>query len=110
MSTKKINYLIGNAELLTKQVPGPKRKMDKVPLYSADEIKTRLIPQLNKLIESSNNLNNELCPKDLTVSAITLHPSFIAKTAFPSKFLRSFGGVNLGSKSTKILQLNYLLR
>ena len=103
MSTKKINYLIGNAELLTKQVPGPKRKMDKVPLYSADEIKTRLIPQLNKLIESSNNLNNELCPKDLTVSAITLHPSFIAKTAFPSKFLRSFGGVNLGSKSTKIL-------
>jgi hypothetical protein len=42
MSTKKINYLIGNAELLTKQVPGPKRKMDKVPLYSADEIKNKV--------------------------------------------------------------------
>lgn len=28
MPNKKINYLIGNAELLTKQVPGPKRKME----------------------------------------------------------------------------------
>lgn len=103
MTNKKINYLIGNAELLTKQVRGPKRKITKEPLYSAYEIKTRLLPQIEKLIEDSSSLTNELCPKDLTVGAVTLHPSFIAKTAFPTKFLRSLGGLNLGSKSTRVV-------
>lgn len=100
---KKINYLIGRGELLASHTPPPKRKMNQTRLYSANELRKRLIPKIESIENRLNTLSDDLCPKGLAVSSITLHPSYISKSAFPSKLLRTMGAYSLGSKATNVL-------
>ena len=42
----KTNFLIGRGELLTNDIPGPKRAPGKAEVYSLYESKRRLLPQI----------------------------------------------------------------
>lgn len=102
MDKKKVNYLIGKAELLTSHVPPPKINPENKKLYSVKEIQDRLLPKVEGMIEQTYDLKEDTCPKDYIVSALTLHPSFIAKSFFPTKLLREIGAKSIGSKNVKV--------
>lgn len=99
---KKINYLIGRAEVLAKQVPPPKMKPQKIELYTLDELAARLRPQLNLLNKELLVLGDQLCPRGYAVAKMNLHPSFIAKGHFPKKLLREMGIRSIGSKAIDV--------
>lgn len=46
----KTNFLIGRGELLTNDIPGPKRAPGKAEVYSLYESKRRLLPQIASTI------------------------------------------------------------
>ncbi|ALM65546.1 MULTISPECIES: S8 family peptidase [Vibrio] len=99
---KNKNYLIGRAEVLASLTPAPKMKFDRTPLYSISESKARLEPQLKNVCDELSKMPSELCPNDLSVTRMTLHPSFIAKGHFPKKFLRQMGVQSIGSTSSNV--------
>ncbi|MCU8062517.1 S8 family peptidase [Shewanella sp. SM55] len=100
--TKKKNYLIGKAEALTKTTPPPKMKMDKVSLYTWEEVVSRLQHQFINVSNELKMLNDDLCPKDYSVTKLTLHPSFISKGHFPKALFRQMGVHSIGSKATEV--------
>jgi hypothetical protein len=100
---RKINYIIGNAEELTRITPPPRINPPGAPLYNLQEVVKRLAPQFDKVASELNALPDELCPRDFTVSAITLHPSYIAKGHFPRALFREMGVHSIGSKGTEVL-------
>jgi len=102
MDKKNTRYLIGNAELLTNLKPPPKVRITSNPLYSADELYQRLHPQL---VSSSSELaakDEDTCPNDFSVLKVTLHPSFISKSAFPSRLFKSMNARPIGSKAESV--------
>ncbi|GIU39149.1 hypothetical protein TUM4637_40880 [Shewanella hafniensis] len=72
--TKKKNYLIGKAEALTKTTPPPKMKMDKVSLYTWEEVVSRLQHQFINVSNELKMLNDDLCPKDSPCVRIVVTP------------------------------------
>ncbi|HEY6874667.1 MAG TPA: S8 family peptidase [Geobacteraceae bacterium] len=96
------NFLIGRGELLTYDIKGPKRKPGKAEPYSLSEAKDLLTPQILATVRQLDLLPQLACPHDLAVVQLTLNPSFIAKSFFPSELLRLAGLVSIGSKAVKI--------
>ncbi|WP_319557968.1 S8 family peptidase [Thiomicrorhabdus sp.] len=98
----KKNYLIGKAEELTSLTPPPKMNPPSENLYTVQESVQRLLPQFEEVSNQLQELTDDICPKDFTVTKLTLHPSYIAKGHFPKRFLREMGVHSIGSKSTEI--------
>lgn len=98
----KINYLIGNAHELTRTIPPPKINPQSSEIYNLQEVLNRLAPQFSAISTKFRELPNSACPEDFTVSAITLHPSYIAKGHFPSVLLREMGVESIGSKGVNV--------
>lgn len=101
--SKKTNYLIGNAEQLTKIVPPVKSKFDKKHIYTVSELQDRLIPQIDALEEKLKKIDQSKNPKNLAVTSIKLHPNYISKSAFPSALLRKLGAYSIGSRSAEVI-------
>lgn len=78
----KTNFLIGRGELLTNDIPGPKRHQKKAEVYSLCESKQRLLPQIASAIKNFAELPNQACPDDYAVAKLTLNPSYIARSFF----------------------------
>ncbi|HBQ2036169.1 TPA: S8 family peptidase [Klebsiella pneumoniae] len=102
MSDKK-NYIIGKAEELTSLTPPPKINPNVDPIYTFTEVIRRLEPQFEITTQQLNALSSDVCPRDFAVSAITLHPSYIAKGHFPRTLFREMGVRSLGSKGIEVL-------
>lgn len=96
------NFLIGRGELLTFDIKGPKRGGDRTEVYSLEEARARLLPQFAIAASVLDELPSEACPRDYGVASITLNPSYIAKSYFPSTLLRTAGLVSVGSRTVKI--------
>jgi len=99
---KNTNFLIGRGELLTGTIKAPGRYGKKAEAYTLLEAIARLTPQVAATIKELDSLPQITCPHDLAVVQLTLNPSFIAKSYFPSELLRSAGLISIGSKSVKI--------
>nr|MDT0251368.1 S8 family peptidase [Endozoicomonas sp.] len=100
---RKVNYLIGKAEMLTELTAPPKMKPPGGPLYTLDESVQRLQSQLFQVISEQAELPDSVCPRDFSVCILNLHPSYIAKGHFPRTLLREMGVRSIGSKATDIL-------
>jgi hypothetical protein len=96
------NFLIGRGELLTHEIKGPKRGMDKAEVYTLQQAKGRLAPQFAEVATSLDALSNKACPGDLGVARLTLNPSYIARSFFPVAMLRSTGLESVGSRAVKL--------
>lgn len=99
---KKKNFLLGRGERLAEPVKVPSGPVDKISPYTFDEAKSRLKPMLENLVETINNLPEDVCPEGDTIASLTLNPEFIAKSYYPDKLLRSLGLETVGSRK-KIL-------
>ncbi|MBH1404618.1 S8 family peptidase [Stenotrophomonas maltophilia] len=96
------NFLIGRGELLTHDIKGPKRGMDKAEVYTLQQAQQRLLPQFAAVSEHLDALPADACPGDLGVARLTLNPSYIARSFFPSAMLRSVGLESIGSRAVKV--------
>ncbi len=96
------NFLIGRGELLTHEIKGPKRGMDKAEVYTLQQARQRLTPQFAKVSTSLDSLPAKACPGDLGVARLTLNPSYIARSFFPVAMLRSAGLESVGSRAVKL--------
>ncbi|EGM79743.1 subtilisin-like serine protease [Rheinheimera sp. A13L] len=101
--TRKTNYLIGNAQELAYTVPPPKMNPQSVELYTAYELKQRLKPQFDSVLNRLDKLSEQLCPRGYAVTKLTLHPSYIAKGHFPRKLISTLGFRSIGSKSDYVM-------
>lgn len=97
-----INYLLGYGENLISPIPYPSRPNKKREVYTLKESKERIIPQIEEASTSINELPANACPGDNAVGILTLHPSFLAKSYFPSTLLKEAGLEMVGSKPVYI--------
>lgn len=96
------NFLIGRGEVLTYDIKGRSRPPQKSEVYSLSEAQMRLAPQIKKTSDTLDNFPDIACPNDLAVAKVTLNPGFIARSYFPSSFLRSNGLESVGSKTVTL--------
>jgi hypothetical protein len=96
------NFLIGRGELLTKDIPGPRRLIKKAEAYTFDIARERLEPQIEYTANELKKLPGEACPADMAVGLLTLNPSFIARSFFPNHLLRAAGLESVGSRSVTV--------
>ena len=96
------NFLIGRGELLTHEIRGPKRGMEKAEVYTLQQAKSRLIPQFIEVAANLDSVPDKACPRDLGVARLTLNPSYIARSFFPTAMLRSAGFESVGSRAVKL--------
>ncbi|MFL9912304.1 S8 family peptidase [Paraburkholderia sp. RL17-337-BIB-A] len=95
-------FLIGRGELLTYDIPPPPIDPDKAHPYAFDDAMRHLMPQIATASAEFQNLPAEACPGDMAVAMIDLHPAYIAKSFFPSQFLREANLTSLGSRSVLV--------
>lgn len=84
-------FLIGRGELLTQVVPPPRRMPSDRPVYTLQEARDVLIPQINAALETLDAAPSAALPNDVAVASMVLNPSFIARSYFPRDLLREAG-------------------
>jgi subtilisin family serine protease len=94
----KRNFLLGKGEVLTEPIVLPSSFGDKKHPYTFMEARTRLTKMLQNVVTDLDALPEAACPDDYAVAAITLHPSYIAKSYFPTELLREAGLETVGSR------------
>jgi hypothetical protein len=92
-------FLIGNGDNLREPISPPPRNPIKAHPYTIDDAKRRLQPRLEHTVETLTKLSTAACPKNEATALLTLHPTYIAKSYFPSQLLRAIGLRTLGSRS-----------
>lgn len=95
-------FIIGKGEVLTYEIPPPKSGGPKKHPYTYEEAISALIPQVNELSRRIQNIDDSACPDQIATAKVTLHPTYLAKSYFPSSFLRYAGLASVGSRTVKI--------
>lgn len=95
-------YIIGKGELLTYPIEPPPIKPNKVHPYTFDEAKAAVLPQIARTVMAFRDLPSGACPDNLVVAKLVLHPSYVAKSYFPTEMLRDVGLISVGSKTVRI--------
>ncbi|MDT7518613.1 hypothetical protein RAE19_07820 [Rhodoferax sp. TBRC 17660] len=96
------NFLIGRGELLTHDIKGPKRIQGKAEVYSFAQAAQRLTPQFSATATTLDALPPYACPGDFGVARLTMNPSYIARSFFPTAMLRTVGLESVGSRTVKV--------
>jgi hypothetical protein len=96
------NFLLGYGERLVRDIPPPTVVPEKVHPYELAEAKRVLIPQAQAVAESLGELPELACPEDRAVALFTLHPTYLAKSYYPSRLLRYLGLEAVGSRGREI--------
>jgi hypothetical protein len=86
---EKPRYLLGKAERLTRPVFISQGSGPKVHPYEWAEQRARLAPQAARVAGIVADLPQAACPEDRSVGVLTLHPSYFAKSYFPTDLLRA---------------------
>lgn len=96
------NFMIGYGETLTRTVEVKSGSGPKKHPYTYSEAKKNIVNNLTKVID-------ELSHKPLIQTAggefvvkFVQHPSYLAKTYYPSKFFKRFGVKDIGSRAIKV--------
>ncbi len=100
------NFLLGRGERLTQRITPKKRPFEPVFPYSFEEAQQRLLDQTKHLVEELDAIPKIACPNDEIVAALTMHPKLIARSYFPSNFLKEVRLRNVGSRSKNVVPDN----
>jgi len=96
---KNKNFLLGHGERLTAPITAPPKFFgDKAHPYTFQESQERLLPELESLVGKIDSLPAAACPDDKAVGILTLHPSYLAKSYYPTTLLRSLDLNAIGSR------------
>nr|WP_316629694.1 S8 family peptidase [uncultured Brevundimonas sp.] len=96
-------YLLGGGERLSTEIPRPPRGMgEKAHPYSFERAIERLTPQAASANAKLVALPDSAKPAGEAVIGLTLHPSYLAKSYYPSDLLRAVGLRHMGSRAVHI--------
>ncbi len=97
-------YLIGQGEKLSEEIARPPRGMgDKAHPYSFAEARRRLAPQWKRAAKAIEALPDLALPCGQAALEVTLHPSYLAKSYYPTNLIRELGLLHLGSRAVHIV-------
>lgn len=96
------NFLLGNGEKLTTQVPISSGGGPKNPPYTFIEAQGRFKNAIQAISKQVQDLPENACPGGETVLAILMHPRYISKSDFPIKLFDNLGLRSIGSRAKKV--------
>lgn len=97
-------YLIGQGEQLSEEISRPPRgNGDKAHPYTFEQARRRLEQQWISTADAIESLPELACPGGQAAVEVTLHPSYLAKSYYPSHLIRELGLHHLGSRATHIV-------
>jgi hypothetical protein len=76
---------------------------DKAHPYSFIQARSRLAPQWQRAAQAIEALPQLACPGGKAALEVTLHPSYLAKSYYPSNLIRKLGLFHLGSRAVHII-------
>lgn len=94
--------LIGNGESLVTKISQNTGVGDKTHPYEFEERVRDLTPVIESVLEAVDDLPDLACPDDEAVVAVTLHPSYLARSYHPSALLRELGLRQVGSREESV--------
>jgi hypothetical protein len=97
------NYLLGYGERLTAAIDPPRRKPEKTDTYTFAESKVRLAPRIREVADEIRQLPAAACPRNESIAAVTIHPSYLAKSYFPRGLFDTIGIKAVGSRPKQII-------
>jgi hypothetical protein len=96
-------YLLGGGERLSTDIPRPPRGMgEKAHPYSFAQAKRRLADQGAAVSQALRALPALTLPANEAMIGLTLHPSYLAKSYYPSNLLKEGGLRHMGSRAVHI--------
>ncbi|MFA6662023.1 MAG: S8 family peptidase [Bacilli bacterium] len=96
-------YLLGKGELLTETVMMKSSwGGGKAFPYTFEESLERLVPEFKSVSTEVDKLSEKECPMDYAVETFTLHPSFIARSYYPSALFQVLELTPVGSRSVVV--------
>lgn len=96
------NFLIGYGERLASDLANLASGGPKKHPYTFAEARKLLVPKVKATATELANLPREVCPRDQTIALVTLHPTYLAKTYYPSALLHTYGLETVGSRSREV--------
>lgn len=102
MRTERRNFILGAGEQLVSTVLPPPRKPRESKPYTIGEARARLAPKAESAVSVIRQLPRDAMPDDEAVAALTLHPQFLSKSAYPADLLGEVGLRAVGSKPTRV--------
>jgi len=96
------NYLLGHGERLTEPLEHTGRPIKKAAPYTLAEARERLAPRVIETVREMAELPAGACPHDESIAVVTIHPSYLAKTFFPTELLRSLELEPVGSRPRQV--------
>lgn len=100
--SKTTNFLLGYGERLTQSIIPVTSGGPKAHPYSFEESLTRLAPLACNVTDEISHLPAKACPRDEAVAIMSLHPTYLAKSYFPSQLLESNGLRSVGSRHSAL--------
>ena len=98
----KNNLLLGNGQALVGATNWPTPPAEKASVYSIDESRQRLHPQLQQFLEQGKAVPKGAAPRGEMVGRVVVHPEYIAKSYFPTSVLRDAGLRHVGTRGISI--------
>lgn len=92
------NLLLSGGEKLVGVAEIARPRGDKTMPYSFDEVRDAIRKPLQEIRASLREVPRVAKPRDEGVFEMVLHPSFLARSYYPSKLLRAVGLRDIGSK------------
>ena len=96
------NFLLGRGERLTEPVVAPGRPVTRIPPYTFEQARDRVLPMVRQVTRRIDSLPAAACPHDEVVGGLILNPEYIAKSYFPDHLLRAAGFRLVGSRARRI--------
>lgn len=95
-------FLIGYGERLTEPITPVSSGAAPIAPYDEMTARARLAPMVMRAASAAWQLPDAACPDGRVVTALTLHPSFVAKSYHPGQLLASVGFEQVGSRPVEI--------
>ncbi|MDN3612621.1 hypothetical protein QWZ16_23785 [Vibrio ostreicida] len=96
------NFIIGYGESLTNSVEVRSGGGEKKHPYSFSEARDRLVKNLSSVIEDIDLKPDVQCANGEVVIKFLQHPSYLAKSYYPTKLFNRYDIKDVGSKSLRI--------
>lgn len=96
------NIIIGYGERLASDIAAPLAGGPKLHPYTLKEARARLAPRVKATARALGRLPDEVCPRDQAVALVTLHPTYLAKTYYPSDLLKKYSLEAIGSRPREL--------
>lgn len=98
----KNNLLLGNGQALVGPTDWPNPPSRKGDVYSLQQARDHLHPQLELFARTAARIAPEAAPRGQVVGKVLVHPEYLAKSFFPAGVLRTAGLAHLGTRSKSI--------